>query len=133
VLRDLIEVVGMDGRNALGQFVSGCKPGPGNPHSAAVARNRAVLLEAVSVEELREVVRGLLEQALSGDIAAARLVLERCCGRPEPSTTAAPVVAVQNIVGGQGEGAGRVLARDIAARIRAERAAVLEHRPGEPG
>jgi hypothetical protein len=118
-------------RDVLGRFVKGCRPGPGNPHSAAIARNRAVLIEAVSVEELREVVRGLLEQALAGDIAAAKLILERCCGKPEPSTTA-PTVAIQNVLSaGQGEGAGRGLAMKIAARIQSERAGLLEVRPDD--
>jgi hypothetical protein len=83
------------------------------------------LLEAVTIEELREVVRSVLEQALSGDIQAAKLILERCCGRAEPSTTA-PTVAIQNVMNsGQGERSGQVLARDIAARITAERAGRL--------
>jgi len=108
-------------RNALGQFLPGNKGGPGNPAAAAVARFRQSMLEAVTVEELREVVRSVLEQALAGDIQAAKLILERCCGRAEPSTTA-PTVAIQNVVsGGQGERSGQVLARDIAARITAER------------
>jgi hypothetical protein len=122
----------MDGRNALGQFVAGCKPGPGNPAAAAVARNRQALLEAVSVEELREVVRGLLEQALSGDIAASRLLLDRLVGRPEASSPT-PLIAIQNnLPGGQSEGsAGRGLAMKIAQRIQAERAGLLEVRPDD--
>ena len=112
----------MNERNSLGQFVVGNKGGPGNPAAAAVARNRQALLEAVTVEELREVVRSVLEQALAGDIQAAKLILERCCGRAEPSTTA-PTVAIQNVVsGGQGERSGQTLARNIVARITAERA-----------
>jgi len=123
------EVMAMDERNsqrnALGQFLPGNKGGPGNPAAAAVARNRQALLEAVSVSELREVVRSVLEQALAGDIQAAKLILERCCGRAEPSTTA-PTVAIQNVMNsGQGERSGQVLARDIVARITAERAGRL--------
>jgi len=112
----------MNERNSLGQFVVGNKGGPGNPAAAAVARFRQSMLEAVTVEELREVVRSVLEQALAGDIQAAKLILERCCGRAEPSTTA-PTVAIQNVMNsGQGERSGQVLARDIVARITAERA-----------
>ena len=122
----------MDGRNSLGQFVKGNPGGPGNPSAAAVARNRQALLEAVEPAQLRAIVLTLVQQALDGDVAAARLVLDRLCGKLEPSTTTAPVVAVQNIVGGQGESAGRGLALRIAARIQAERAGgVLEHRPDD--
>jgi hypothetical protein len=131
-LRFEIEVVGMDGRNSLGQFVVGNKGGPGNPAAAAVARNRAALLEAVEPDKLKAIVLSLVQQALDGDVAAARLVLERLCGKPEASTTT-PTVAIQNVLSaGQSESAGRGLAMKIAQRIQSERAAVIEHRPGEP-
>lgn len=121
----------MDGRNSLGQFIVGNKGGPGNPAAAAVARNRQALLEAVEPDQLRAVVLKLVEQALAGDVAAARLVLERLCGKPEASTTA-PTVAIQNVLSaGQSESAGRGLAMKIAQRIQSERAAVLEVRPND--
>jgi hypothetical protein len=116
----------MTDRNERGQFVVGNPGGPGNPHVASLAKNRAALLAAVTEDDLREILRAMIDAAIDGDVAAAKLVLERVCGRSEQSSTSGPSVAVQNILathtGGGTHGRGRELALKIAQRIRAERA-----------
>jgi hypothetical protein len=70
------------GRDPRGRFVRGNPGGPGSPHAAKVAKFRAVLLEAVSQKDLREVVKKLIELAKSGDTQAIRLLLDRLLGPP---------------------------------------------------
>ena len=69
------------GRNPNGRFAPGNKGGPGNPHAAKVAELRSALLEAVTPEDIAEVVGSLLTQAKAGDIAAAKVLFDRCLGR----------------------------------------------------
>src|SRR5438105_3708854 len=76
---------GADGHNADGTFAKGNRGGPGNPYARKVARLRNLLLEAVSEEDLRQIVRALVEQAKAGDLTAVREVLNRLLGKsPEP-------------------------------------------------
>ena len=53
----------------------------GNPHGRkAGSRNKASLLaEALLDGEAEKLVRGVIDMALKGDVAAARLCLERIC------------------------------------------------------
>ena len=70
-------------RDTRGRFIAGNPGGPGNPLAARVGRLRAALLEAVTPEDIQSVVRRLVEEAREGDVAAARLVLERVLGHPQ--------------------------------------------------
>ncbi len=72
---------GLTGRDAAGRFVRGNAGGPGNPHGGTVARLRSVLLDEVTDDDLRAVVRALVEAAKAGNIPAAREVLDRTLGR----------------------------------------------------
>ena len=65
-----------------GRFLQGNPGGPGNPYTKRVAALREALLAEVSPEDLRAIVRVLVDQAKSGDVAAAREVLLRTLGRP---------------------------------------------------
>lgn len=85
------------GRNELGRF------GPGNKCSAnrssRAAELKRAFVEAVTDSDVAEIARTLVRLAIDGDVQAARLVLDRCCGKPD----AEPVVAVllnQNASGG---------------------------------
>ncbi len=69
------------GRDAQGQFAKGWKGGPGNPHAKKVGQLRSALLDAVTVEDMRAIVRKLIELAKAGNIQAAREVLDRCLGK----------------------------------------------------
>ena len=49
-------------RHAQGQFLRGNRAGTGNPHHKAVARLRAALLEAVSVQDMEKVAAAFNEE-----------------------------------------------------------------------
>ena len=69
------------GRGVDGRFTSGNAFGRGNPHAAKVQRLRAVLLDAVTPEDMRAVVQALVGQAKDGDVAAIRELFDRIGGK----------------------------------------------------
>lgn len=71
----------MEGRDANGRFVKGNAGGPGNPFARRVAQLRAVLMESVTDDDMRDVVRTLVTLAKAGDVAAIKLLFERLLGR----------------------------------------------------
>jgi len=73
---------GDNGRDAMGQFAPGNKFGKGNPMLKKVAAWRRALRSAVTGKDIKEVVAALLAEAKSGDVPAARELLDRCLGRP---------------------------------------------------
>jgi hypothetical protein len=73
---------GDNGRGEDGRFAKGNPGGPGNPFARQVAALRRVLLEAVSANDLRDIVNALVTQARCGHVAAAKIVLEYTLGKP---------------------------------------------------
>ena len=102
-----------------GKFAAGNPGGPGNPHGGQVARLRAVMLEAVSEDDMRAVVLKLVELAKEGDLKAIDLLLNRTLGKADSG----PLVAVQMNQQANGPGASPGRAAAIVERLRAERAA----------
>ena len=74
---------GSNGRGAGGRFAVGNAGGPGNPHGRRVAQLRAVLLDAVSDDDLQAIVTKLVEMAKGGDLRAMKEVLDRTLGKPQ--------------------------------------------------
>ena len=72
---------GPNGRDSKGRFKPGCKPGPGNPHAAAVSRWRKGLIEAVTPEDITAVVLVLVQEAKAGRAWAVRELLDRTLGK----------------------------------------------------
>lgn len=70
------------GRGAAGRFAVGNRGGPGNPHARRVAALRQAFLAAATPEKLRQLADKVFEQALAGDLAAAKLFLSYNLGRP---------------------------------------------------
>jgi hypothetical protein len=70
------------GRSEKGRFAAGNKGGPGNPYARRVAVLRAALLEAVTPADMKAIVAKLVRKAKSGDIRAAREIIERTLGKP---------------------------------------------------
>ena len=68
-------------RDATGRFLKGTAPGPGNPLARRTAEYRAAIREAVSPEDLAQIIKVLMEKALAGDVHAAREVLDRILGK----------------------------------------------------
>ncbi len=75
-------MIAANGRDTNGRFAKGNSGGPGNPHAARVAALRAVMMEAVTEDDLRKIVAALIEKAQAGDVVAARELLDRCLGKP---------------------------------------------------
>lgn len=73
---------GLDGRDAAGRFVQGNPGGPGNPYAKRVAALREAMLAAVTEEDIGAILAKLVELARSGNVQAAKEVLDRCLGRP---------------------------------------------------
>jgi len=67
-----------------GKFAPGNKLGRGSPLAGAVAKLRGALLRAVKVGDVRGIITAMIEKAKSGDVAAAKLVLQYTLGEPQP-------------------------------------------------
>lgn len=119
---------GTNGRCGNGRFAVGNAGGPGNPHVARVAKLRAVLLDAVTEDDLRAVVAKLVGLAKCGDIAAIKLLLERTIGKPPQS-----IELVADVDLPRQETSEEIHARldAIAARIDAELAELAEQHLAE--
>ena len=72
------------GRDAKGRFTTGNAGGPGNPFGRRLADMRKAVMNAISVDDIEALLRKLLEMAMAGDIAAAKLVLQYAVGKPKP-------------------------------------------------
>ncbi len=73
---------GSDGRDERGRVAPGNSGGPGNPHAKQTGKLRSAMLKAVTEKDMRDVVMKLVELAKSGNVPAAKEVLDRCLGRP---------------------------------------------------
>jgi hypothetical protein len=77
-------------------------------------------LAAVDEDDLRKILRSMIDAAIAGDVQAAKLVLDRVCGREAPPQGAGVAVAIQQTIGSSG-GRGAALAATIIERLREER------------
>jgi len=71
-------------RDSQGKFQPGNRFGRGNPYAKAVAQFRSAMMEAVQAGDVSDVIRAMIVKAASGDVQAARLVLEYAVGRAGP-------------------------------------------------
>ena len=74
-----------NGRDSGGRFAKGNPGGPGNPHARKVADIRRTLMETVTDNDLRQLVRTLVDKGKGGDVMAAREVLDRLLGKSKTS------------------------------------------------
>jgi hypothetical protein len=72
-----------NGRDKHGRFIAGNRIAIGNPHAKRVAQLRSSLLKSVSRDDVKEIIRKMVELAKDGDPHAAKLVLDRCLGKSE--------------------------------------------------
>jgi len=70
------------GRDANGRFAPGNPGGPGNPFGRKVAALRMAIVEALSEEDVREIVGVLKEKAKAGSTAAIKLLFQYAIGKP---------------------------------------------------
>jgi hypothetical protein len=66
-----------------GRFVKGNSGGPGNPQAAKVAKLRTAFLDAVTEEDVRDVLAALVAEARAGSVPAIREFLTRVMGQPQ--------------------------------------------------
>jgi len=71
-----------NGRNGSGQFATGNKHGKGNPLFGKVATLRSAVLKSVTPATVKGLIKSLIDQAMAGDIAAAKLILPYLIGQP---------------------------------------------------
>jgi hypothetical protein len=71
------------GRDVNGRFRPGNAGGPGNPFARKVAALRKTLLDSVSEQDLADMIEQLKLKARQGDVAAIKLLLQYCVGKPE--------------------------------------------------
>ena len=71
-------------RDDKGKFVPGNQAAVGRSrkHAEQVGNLRRALFEEVTPERLKRIVNSLIVEAEAGQVAAARLVLEYCLGKP---------------------------------------------------
>ena len=69
------------GRDSQGRFIHGNAGGTGNPYAKQVAELRAAMMKAATPENMRKVADTLFEKAISGDVAAIKVLLDRLFGR----------------------------------------------------
>jgi hypothetical protein len=69
-------------RNEKGRFLPGNPGGPGNPQARNVGAWRRALADAVSPDDIGEVVAKLTGAAKEGKAWAIRELLDRCLGKP---------------------------------------------------
>jgi hypothetical protein len=70
------------GRDVHGRFRKANPGGPGNPFAHKVAALRKALLDSVSEQDLKDVAETLKNKARQGDVAAIKLLLQYCVGKP---------------------------------------------------
>jgi hypothetical protein len=86
-------------RDEQGRFVDGNPGGPGNPYARQVAALRRELMDAVTPEDLREVVEALVTAAKAGDVTAARILLDRLLGPPVAADLIARIEELEELIG----------------------------------
>ena len=72
------------GRGSDGRFALGNIGGPGNPFGRRLARNRKVIVEAISEEQLAALVQKVYAAAMEGSVQAQKMLLNYLAGKPAP-------------------------------------------------
>lgn len=88
-MSDLVECpseTASNGRDDLGRFGPGNKAARGNPFAKKVAELKAAMLEESTTTDVKEVVRALITKAKEGDVAAAKVYLDRMFGKEVVAT-----------------------------------------------
>ena len=71
-------------RDTKGRFTAGNRIGKGRRIGSRVNKLRRAMLEAVTPDDIREIISVLVGLAKAGDLTAAKIVLDRVLGSPVP-------------------------------------------------
>ena len=83
---------GDNGRDEkTGRFLAGNSCSPGNPFTGKVMRLKTALLDAVDEQDLHDVIATLVHKARDGDVAAAKVLLDRMLGPAKEPPEEPPV------------------------------------------
>ena len=93
---------GPNGRDTKGRFTPGNSIGRGNPYAKRVQRLRAALLEAVTEQDIQDIVATLVSAAKNGDTVAAREVLDRTIGKSVQTDMLQRVEQLEKLIGEPG-------------------------------
>lgn len=85
-----------NGRDSSGRFTKGNAAAKGNPYAKRVGQLRSALLDAVSEDDVREVIAAMVKKAKDGDMAAARILFDRCLGPPVAADIVARIEALED-------------------------------------
>ena len=97
-----------EGRDASGRFAKGNAGGPGNPYPRRVAALRQALLECVTEDDIRAIAKAVIEEAKTGNVAAAKLIFQYVLGKPDSAANldmSAPIAHGANGAVAQGPAA----------------------------
>jgi len=106
---------GATGRDRGGRFAVGNAGGPGNPRLRALAKHQQAIADALTVEQVQDVVRNLHAAALAGDTMAAKVLLDRIAGKPAEAPSTIDVGDVDAATLAHGDGVADLAARVLAA------------------
>jgi hypothetical protein len=87
----------MTDRHQSGRFAPGNQAAAGHkhPHATRVFELREGLFSAVTLDDVRDVVKALVTQAKSGDLDAIKVLLDRLFGRPGAALDGPELVDVE--------------------------------------
>jgi|688.fasta_scaffold379744_2 hypothetical protein len=71
-----------NGRDGNGRFVNGNRLAKGNPNAKRAQKLRTELMKSVEGDDLKRIVKSLVNAAVDGDVSAAKLILDRVLGPP---------------------------------------------------
>ena len=77
-----LKPAGNGNRDKRGRFQSGNTAGKGNPLGKKVGQLRSALIGSVTDGDMKAIIKALVKKARGGDVAAAKIVLERTLGKP---------------------------------------------------
>lgn len=82
-------------RDGKGRFLPGTAAGPGNPRLRRLGSLQRAVTEAITPEDISRVLQTLRDLALSGDVGASKVLLERVLGKPTTAADASEFGGIQ--------------------------------------
>jgi hypothetical protein len=72
-----------NGHDELGRFTKSNQGGPGNPFAGRVAALRAILVNAVTADDMQAIALALIEKAKEGNLQAIKMLFSYTIGKPQ--------------------------------------------------